>query len=284
VQVGLCLPQFTVDGQLPLAAARDAEADGYDMLCLFDHLRPLGGPPARPILECLTSLAAVATVTSRVTVAPLVLRASLRPAATVGAAFRTLALLAPGRLICGIGAGDRLNEAEDVSVGLPVLSVGSRHAGVQSLVRAVRSAVPGVPIWIGGRGRAIKAMAGQLADGWNVWGVPAESLRSGAAEVQAAAAESGRPAPRITWAGQILLAPTAQEADRQVAAWGAGRSEGELAGLISGDAAGVERRLAELLTAGAQTIALSFVGPDAARARRSFPQTVLPGVRRREVI
>lgn len=280
MQVGVCLPQFTVDGQLPLAAARDAEADGYDLVTLFDHLRPLGGAPDRPILECLTTLTAVAAGTDRVTVAPLVLRATLRPPATVASAFRTLALLAPGRVVCGIGAGDRLNEAEDVSVGLPVLAPAARRDAAASLVTAVRSEVPGVPVWIGGSGRAIKAMAGRLADGWNIWAASPDLLRSGAAEVTSAAVESGRPAPRITWAGQILLAATPRDAAGQRGGWAAGRSENEVAGLISGDAVGVGRQLADLVSAGAQTIVLSFVGPDATRARRSFAQTVLPGVRR----
>lgn len=278
LEVGLCLPQFTAEAGTTLAAARTAEADGYAAVSLFDHLRPLGGPPGRPILECLTTLTAVAAATSRVRVLPLVLRASLRPAATVGAVFRTLALLAPGRMVCVAGGGDKLNEAEDLSVGLPALAPAQRREALGALVEAMRHAAPAVPVWIGGSGAALRAMAGERADGWNVWGATADVLRAGAVEVRAAALRAGRDTPRITWAGQVLLADTDGHARGQLADWGAARNPAEVASVIVGDGAAVADQLHELAAAGARTVMLSFVGPNAARARRSFAQTVLPVV------
>jgi hypothetical protein len=47
LRLGVCLPQFTADVRAVLRAAGEAEADGYDLVSLFDHLTPLGGPPSR---------------------------------------------------------------------------------------------------------------------------------------------------------------------------------------------------------------------------------------------
>lgn len=284
IEFGLCLPQFTSDAHATVLAAQEAEADGYDAVSLFDHLRPLGGPPDRPILECLTMLTAVATATSRVRLLPLVLRAPLRPPATVAAAFRTLAMLAPGRLVCGVGGGDRLNEAEDVSVGLPSLDPESRRQAIRAVLAAMHLAAPDVPCWIGGTSAAIRAMAGEIGDGWNVWGARASVVQVGAAEVAVAAQAAARPQPRITWGGQVVLAASPEQARNSLTGWGSGRSDSEIGGVISGDAAGVAAALGELMEAGVQTFLLSFVGSDAAVARRAFAADVLPVVRRMAAI
>lgn len=283
-EFGLCLPQFTSNGDATVAAAITAEADGYDIVSVFDHLRPLGGPPGRPILECLTLLAAVAAATRRVRMLPLVLRAPLRPAATVGSVFRTLALLAPDRVILGVGGGDRLNEGEDRSVGLAALTPEQRRESVRALVGVVRAQAPQVPVWLGGTSAAMRAMTGEVADGWNIWGRSPAVVAAGASDVRASAAAAGRPSPRITWGGPVLLAGTVYAATSALDVWAAGRSDAERAGVVHGDAAAVHDQLAALRAAGVQSFLLSFIGPDAATARRKFAQNVLPVVRPADVL
>jgi alkanesulfonate monooxygenase SsuD/methylene tetrahydromethanopterin reductase-like flavin-dependent oxidoreductase (luciferase family) len=279
LRFGLCLPQFTTDPAVPVRAALHAEADGYDAVSLWDHLTPLGGPPSRPILECLTTLAVVAARTERLTVLPLVLRAGLRPPATVAAAFRALGDLAPGRVVCAVGAGDRSNEQEDLSVGLPALTQAARHSQLLRLVETMRSTTPDLPVWLGGTSAWMRRTAGEIADGWNVWGAGPDRLRAGVAEVTAAAAAAGRSRPVISWAGQVLLAPTRAEAEERLAVWGGGRPPDQLAAVLHGDPAGVTAGLAALAAAGASTFLLSFIGAGAAQARREFAQLVLPGLR-----
>ena len=62
--------------------------------------------------------AAVAPPPSRVAVGTLVARATLRPPAALRAAFDTLARIAPGRIIAGLGAGDDESIAEDSAFGV----------------------------------------------------------------------------------------------------------------------------------------------------------------------
>jgi len=284
LRFGVCLPQFTTDPAVTVRAAVQAEHDGYDAVSLWDHLSPLGGPPSRPILECLTTLTVIAAQTDRVTVLPLVLRAGVRPPPTVAAAFRALTDLAPGRVVCAAGAGDRSNEQEDVSVGLPALTQDARHAQLLGLLEVLRAVTPDLPVWLGGTSAWMRRTAGELADGWNAWGATPETVRAGAADVRAAATAAGRPVPVISWAGQVVLAATATEAESRLAAWGGGRPPGRLAGVLWGDPAGVTVGLQALAAAGASTFLLSFVGEGAAQARRAFAEQVAPGLRAAQAV
>jgi alkanesulfonate monooxygenase SsuD/methylene tetrahydromethanopterin reductase-like flavin-dependent oxidoreductase (luciferase family) len=279
LRLGVCLPQFTADAGAVLGAAAEAEADGYDVVSLFDHLTPLGGPPSRPILECLTTLTAVAAVTERVELLPLVLRASLRPPVTLAAILRTIALAAPGRVVCGLGGGDRFNAGEDHSVGLPVLGPQQRTAAVVAAVAAVRDGAPGVPVWLGGSGPAMARLAGAAADGWNIWGAPPALLAERAAAVAAAAQEAGRPTPVISWGGQVVVGRDDDAAERRLREWGAGRTPGQLAGVVHGGPARVAERLGVLAGAGASAFLLSFVGAGAGAARRLFAREAAPILR-----
>jgi alkanesulfonate monooxygenase SsuD/methylene tetrahydromethanopterin reductase-like flavin-dependent oxidoreductase (luciferase family) len=182
--------------------------------------------------------------------------------------------------VCGVGAGDRRNEGEDRSVGLPPKPPAERRQAVLDLIGALRLGASGVPVWVGGLGPSMRAIAGEHADGWNAWGATPAEVSAAARVVLAAAATAGRPQPRVTWGGQVLLGLSAADAREQLATWSLGRPERDLAALVQGDPAAVAERLAALVEAGVQTFLLSFVGPGAARARRSFAHDVLPLVRR----
>src|SRR5688500_4895982 len=137
VRIGLTLPSFQSEPDRVLAVARAAEDVGLDGVFLFDHLFRRRGDAAgaerRPALELLTMTAAVAAATERISVGTLVARATLRPPAVLRAAFDSLARIAPGRIIAGVGGGDNDSIAEDTAVGvLPgdPAPAGSGTAGV----------------------------------------------------------------------------------------------------------------------------------------------------------
>ena len=276
MRVGVCLPQFTADGAAVLAAAVEIEDLGYSAVSAFDHLSPLGGPPDRPILECFTLLSFVAARTSRVRVLPLVARAGLRPPAMTAHMARTLAAVATGRLVLGFGAGDKANAAEDRSVGLPVLDQDGRRAQLVAVVEALRADVPDVPLWLGGTSVAMQRLAGELADGWNVWAATPAECAAGAATSAAAAGAAGRAAPDVTWGGQVLMAGSDDEAAARLAKWGSGRRPEELARVVAGTADTVATRLRALADVGVTDAQLSFVAGAAAAQRRTFAAEVLP--------
>lgn len=279
LRVGLCLPQFVTDPEITLAAAVEAEALGYDSVTLFDHLSPLGGPPDRPILECWTMLAAVAVRTRRVRVLPLVARAGLRYPAMTAHLAQSLERLSDGRFVLGLGAGDAASANEDRSIGLPPRSQRERQADVVATVEKMRELAPDVPVWLGGRSSVMQRLAGTVADGWNVWASPPAAVAAGAQVVLDAARAAGRPAPVVTWGGQVLLDESSTEAARRASDWGTGRRPEDMGGLVHGDPAEVGRRLLALADAGVTECLVSFVGGRADEQRHVFARSVLPLVR-----
>ncbi|HEX5096919.1 MAG TPA: LLM class flavin-dependent oxidoreductase [Acidimicrobiia bacterium] len=197
MKLGLALPSFVEDPDIPIAVARAAEAAGLDGVFVYDHVWRDIPPPRRPALECFSLLGAVAAETTTISVGTLVARATLRPAATLAAAFETVHRVSGGRLIAAIGAGDSQSRAENEAFGLPFGTIEDR---CEALAHAAQAASGrGFPVWIGGHARHVLDVVA-LADGWNGWGgTPADYARFGRRVLDVA------PDVMLTWGGLICL-------------------------------------------------------------------------------
>lgn len=227
VRLGITLPSFRSDPESLLAVARVAEAAGVDGVFAFDHLFRSGGGdrPLRPALELLTTLGAVAAETSRAAVGSLVARASLRPVASLVAGLDTLARIAPGRLLAGIGAGDEASVPEEEAFGV---GVPDRLARLTEAV--VAACGRGYPVWVGGTSSALRQLAAARADGWNVWGGDVAAFARRVATVRKEVEQAGRdPGAFVcSWDGLALIGATEAEAevkrerfgDREGLVWG----------------------------------------------------------------
>src|SRR5262249_6905699 len=151
----------------PLTVARTAEAAGVDGVFVYDHLWRGDPPNRRPALECFALLGAVAAETTRITIGTLVVRATLRPPATLANAVATAQRVSNGRVIAGIGAGYSQSRAENEAFGLEFGTMADRLHALQESVQAVHAT--GVPVWVGGRAAQVRELV-PLADGWNGWG------------------------------------------------------------------------------------------------------------------
>ena len=268
-RVGLTLPSFQSDPERVLIVARAAEDAGLDGVFLFDHLFRQRGDAAdaerRPALELLTMTAAVATATERVAVGTLVARATLRAPAMHRVAFDTLARIAPGRIIAGLGGGDDESVAEDTAFGVlpadpePPGSVAPevgdfgtyRVARLQETVEALVGR--GYPVWVAGRSPAALRLAAATADGWNHWGSHPAAFAAVADRVRAAVAKAGREPAAVTrtWGGLAVLSPTPAEAE---AKWE--RLGGNRPGIVWGDPPRVAEQIAAYAAAGADWVIL----------------------------
>jgi coenzyme F420-dependent glucose-6-phosphate dehydrogenase len=102
-----------------LEFSRHAERIGLEIVAISDHFQPWrhhgGHGPA-----ALTWLGAAAVATERVTLGTSVLTPTLRyHPSVVAQSFATLALLAPGRVLLGVGTGEAMNETPVTGTEFP---------------------------------------------------------------------------------------------------------------------------------------------------------------------
>jgi alkanesulfonate monooxygenase SsuD/methylene tetrahydromethanopterin reductase-like flavin-dependent oxidoreductase (luciferase family) len=116
------------------AAAQWAEAQGFDLFTLTDHVRqfPRIGPVDDPLMESWLTLAAVANATSRISLGTLVTNVASRNPALLAKMTSTLDLISGGRAMLGIGGGGYREESE---------SFGYRYLPARTLIAQVSEAV-----------------------------------------------------------------------------------------------------------------------------------------------
>jgi alkanesulfonate monooxygenase SsuD/methylene tetrahydromethanopterin reductase-like flavin-dependent oxidoreductase (luciferase family) len=162
------------------AAALAAEEAGFDGLWTWDHLRDPDGESGPGVPEAWTVLTALAEVTRRVSLGPLVLNVANRQPGLLANMAATLQAVSGGRLLLGLGAGGSRRTpyaAEQAAIGQTVERDEIRAQRVVEaigLIRRLWSGESGVlrpapppPIIVGGFGPRMAALAGRYADGFN---------------------------------------------------------------------------------------------------------------------
>jgi alkanesulfonate monooxygenase SsuD/methylene tetrahydromethanopterin reductase-like flavin-dependent oxidoreductase (luciferase family) len=198
-------------------------------------------------------------------VGTLVLRAALRPPATTAVISSTVARLAPGRCVIGVGAGDSESKEENDTFGIGFESMVDRVARLQATVRAMRD--HGAPVWVGGVAAAVRAIAANEADGWNAWGLAPDRFAVRAAEVSAMAVRSGF---ECSWSGLIVL----DEADDAATERASAQSAPE--GTVVGGPDTVAGAFAALAEAGAAWAIVGAVDAANPRTARLLGEAVVP--------
>src|SRR3982074_667485 len=99
-------------------SVKAAEKAGFDMVTVMDHFYQIRGvgPETDPMLEAYSTLAALATLTSRVKLGTLVTGVTYRNPALLAKTVTTLDIISKGRAIMGIGAA--WNESEHIGYGI----------------------------------------------------------------------------------------------------------------------------------------------------------------------
>jgi 5,10-methylenetetrahydromethanopterin reductase len=169
VRVGIRLPPCRPADEVA-EAARRAEELGFDDVWV---------PDSQTLWrDAYAVLACVALRTTRVRLGTAVTNLVTRHPSVVAAAARTVAELAPGRFVLGIGVGNSSVE--------PVGLRSSTNAELRAGVAGLRDTMPEVPIHIAASGPRNLAAGGELGDGVILLAGASTSL------VEAALAEVGR--------------------------------------------------------------------------------------------
>lgn len=153
VRIGIVLPTRGIlitkgpdaDFRQILTQAQKAESLGIDGVWVGDSL------VAKPRLEPLAALSAVAGVTEKVRLGTSVLLAALRPPVLLAQTAATVDLLSNGRLTLGIGVGGVFNPAQQQewkAAGVDSKGRGTRTAEIVEIMRLLWS---GEPITFHGR-------------------------------------------------------------------------------------------------------------------------------------
>jgi alkanesulfonate monooxygenase SsuD/methylene tetrahydromethanopterin reductase-like flavin-dependent oxidoreductase (luciferase family) len=120
LRIGVQLPEVEREVRWPeyVAMARAAEGSGFDSIWVGDHYLYRGdGRPERGPWEAWTLLSALAAVTDRVQLGPLVACLSFHDPAVLAKMAATVHEVSGGRLVVAVGAG--WNRTEFDAFGIP---------------------------------------------------------------------------------------------------------------------------------------------------------------------
>jgi alkanesulfonate monooxygenase SsuD/methylene tetrahydromethanopterin reductase-like flavin-dependent oxidoreductase (luciferase family) len=232
MRVGIQLPEVEREVRWPevRGIARTAERSGFDSVWLGDHMLYRGdGRPERGPWDVWTQLAALAAVTERVSLGPLVAATAFHAPGLIARMAASIDEVSGGRFVLGIGAG--WNETEFRAFGFPFDRLVSRFEESFEIVRRLlageRVTVAGafatvedalllppparrVPLMIGAnRPRMLRAGLAH-ADAWNTWfthyGNTAEGFAEESAGVDALCAEVGRDPREVERSACVFVA------------------------------------------------------------------------------
>jgi alkanesulfonate monooxygenase SsuD/methylene tetrahydromethanopterin reductase-like flavin-dependent oxidoreductase (luciferase family) len=231
VRVGIQLPEVEreVRWQEVAAIARAAEESGFDSIWVGDHLLYRGGGrPDRGPWDAWTQLAALAVLTTRVRLGPLVAATAFHSPGVIARMAVSIDDVSGGRFTLGLGAG--WNEPEFRAFGFPFDHTVSRFEESFEIVRgllagehvtfngefhSVDDAVllppprRSVPIMLGSNGARMLGIALPHVEAWNTWfrsyGNTVEGFANLRGDIDAACVKAGRDPAEITHSACVLV-------------------------------------------------------------------------------
>jgi len=186
MRVGIQLPEVEREVRWPEYRAMALAADevGFDSIWLGDHLLYEATGP----WEVWTQMAALAAVTSKVTIGPLVACLGFHPPGLIAKMASTIDEISGGRFVLGVGAGwnerefkafdipydrrvsrfeEAFNIVRRVLDGETVTTEGKYHSAEE--LRLLPEPERKIPLMIGSNGPRMLRIAAEHCTSWNTW-------------------------------------------------------------------------------------------------------------------
>jgi probable F420-dependent oxidoreductase len=220
-----------------LDLARLADTEGWHGMWFADHYMPNTGNEtiqAGDVHECWAMLPAIAAVTERIRIGPLVAPTSVHHPAVLANRAATIDHISNGRMVLGIGAGWQINEHR--AYGIELQEPGPRVTRFDEAIQIIRSLLGNertdfhgefyditdapsdpkpvqspLPILVGTGSPRMLRITARHADEWNTWGAP--DMAGGALEKLHAACEQVDRDPATIWKSTQALVFMSDNAD-----------------------------------------------------------------------
>lgn len=183
----MLVPLFHDDTNALGELARRADNGPLDGLFVFDN-QPRED---RPVISYADALRVLLDATERCLCGSLVARVDSALEDGVVDLFAGLHAGRPGRVLAGLGVGDRA-VLEKEFPGRGVEAFEGRLRALESAVRRLKAA--SVPVWVGGRSQAVQGVAERCEVSRNLWEPPSGELTRAVGRGEA-----------VTWAGRVDL-------------------------------------------------------------------------------
>jgi probable F420-dependent oxidoreductase len=206
-----------------LDLARLADSEGWYGMWFADHYMPNTGSDeirAGDVHECWGVLPAIAAVTERIRLGPLVSPTSVHHPAVLANRAATIDHISNGRMVLGIGAGWQINE--HAAYGIELQEPGPRVTRFDEAIQIIRSLLSEertdfhgeyyditdapadpkpvqspLPILVGTGSPRMLRITARHADEWNTWGGP--EMAGGALEKLLTACDQVGRDPATVW-------------------------------------------------------------------------------------
>ena len=229
MRFGLDVAQQRMPWDEVVSRVQFAEELGFDGAWGFDHFQPMYGDGPGEVFDGMTTLAALAGVTSRIRLGLLVAGVTYRHPSVFAAQALTIDHASHGRLELSLGAA--WFDKEHTELGIPFPSTSARFDLLEDALEIVQRLFTGdvvsyegkqvslqdaflrpppvqrphPPIWIGGSGpKRTLPLVAKYADVWHTWGTP-NSLRDTNAHLDELAVAAGRAPSDIMRANSLSL-------------------------------------------------------------------------------
>ncbi|HVW79375.1 MAG TPA: TIGR03560 family F420-dependent LLM class oxidoreductase [Mycobacteriales bacterium] len=229
MRFGLDVAQQRVSWDELVRRVRFAEELGFDGVWGFDHFQPMYGEGPGETFEGMTTLAALAGVTSKIRLGLLVTGVTYRHPSVLAAQAMTIDHASHGRLELSLGAA--WYDKEHAELGIPFPPLRERFDLLEDALEIVTRLYTGEvvdydgkqvslkgaylrpqpvqrphpPIWIGGSGmKRTIPLAAKFADVWHSFGSP-KSMAEANSHLSRLAEEAGRDPASILRAGSLSL-------------------------------------------------------------------------------